>query len=148
MNINLKPLYEFLKENELLSDTELDMIQYCLNDITETSPNDKPGVFRKSEKIIQDSQNLSWCIYSLRLQYDHLNKAYRKIKDPEYTLLVRQQRPSSEAINSELRTKFEELYDLEEKLSTINNIIEYLTHIQTSMERYLYLLKDRLKHSD
>ena len=146
--INLKPLYEFLSENELLSETEMDMIQYCLNDIVETSPNDKPGVFRKSEKLIQDSQNLSWCIYSLRLQYDCLNKAYRKIKDPEYTLLVRQQRPSSEAINSELRAKFEELYDLEEKLSTINNIIDYLSHIQTSMERYIYLLKDRLKYSE
>lgn len=122
------------------------VISYCINDIQEITPNDKPGVFHKSEKLIQDAQNLTWCILALKLQYDKLNKAYRMIKDPEYTILVRQGRPSSEAINSEIRFKNEQLYDLEEKLSTINNILEYLNHIQNSMDKYIYLLKDKLKY--
>jgi hypothetical protein len=61
--------------------------------------------------------------------------------------LVRQGRPSSEAINSEVRWKNESLYDLEEDIRSVENIIDYLVHLEESLERYLYMLKDKLKIS-
>lgn len=143
--MDLQELWEYIVENELLSATEIGYVKTCLEDITELSPADKPTLFRKMERVIEDSDRLSWCIFSVRQQYAKLNSAYRKIKDPEYTILVRQGRPSNEAINSEIRFRNDSLYDLELKLTTIENIITYLDHVELSLERYLYMLKDKLK---
>lgn len=144
--MQIEELYNYILENNLLSSAEISYVQVCLNDITELSPADKPMVFRKMEKLIQDSDNLAWCIFSVNQQLILLNKAYRKIKDPEFTILVRQGRPSTEAINSEIRMKHDELYDLEEQIAIVEQIVEYFRHIELSLERYIYMLKDKLKN--
>ena len=145
--MNLDILWTYIREHELLSDTEIGYIKVCLDDIAEFSPADKPMLFSKMERIIEDSDKLGWCIFSVRQQLNKMESVYRKIKDPEYVILVRQGRPSSEAINSEVRWKNESLYDLEEDIRSVENIIDYLVHLEESLERYLYMLKDKLKIS-
>lgn len=144
--MTINDLFDYIREHELLSESELSIVDKCLNDIKEMSPADKPSVFRKTEKIIEDSEDLSWCVYALRLQKVKLQKAYRVLKDPEYVTLVRLNRPSSEAINSEIRFRNEDMYRLEEDMAIVDNILAYIEHIQVSMERYLYMLKDKLKY--
>lgn len=144
--MKLDELFQYIKTNDLLSDYEIRMVQTCLDDIREMSPVDKPSIFRKSEKIINDSEDLSWCIYSLKQKYSQLQKDYRVKKDPMIGRLVLQKRPSMEAMNCEVRSLNPFIYDMEEELATVEHIIEYLNHIQLSLERYSYLLKDKLKY--
>ena len=138
-------LFQYISDHDLLSDTEIVFIQTCLDDIREITPSDKPSVFRKMEKIVNDSEDLSWCIFALKKKQSELQRDYRMVKDPFFMTLVRQNRPSTEAINSEIRTLHKEVYDLEDGLSMVEHILGYLDHIQLSLERYLYLLKDKLK---
>lgn len=142
--MQLNDLWNYIREHELLSDTEIEYVKTCIEDVTEMSPSDKPMIFRKMERLIEDSDKLSWCIFSVRQQLNKMNKAYKQIKDPDYVTLVRQGRPSSEAINSEVRWRNDSLYDLEEDIATVENIIEYLVHLDHSLEKYNYMLKDKL----
>lgn len=144
--MQIEELWTYLVDNELLSPTEIEYLKTGLLAIKEMSPSDKPSVFRKMEYIIEVSENVSWCIFALKQHLNTFIKCERQIKDPEYSLLVRQGRPSSEAINSEIRWKNESLYDLDYKISVIENTIEYINHIEQSLERYLYMLKDKLKN--
>ena len=144
--MQIEELWTYLVDNELLSPTEIEYLKTGLLAIKEMSPSDKPSVFRKMEYIIEVSENVSWCIFALKQHLKTFIKCERQIKDPEYSLLVGQGRPSSEAINSEIRWKNESLYDLDYKISVIENTIEYINHIEQSLERYLYMLKDKLKN--
>lgn len=144
----LNELFEFIRINELLSEPEIGIIRVCIDDITEIAPTDRPAVFQKMERLVRDSENLSWCIYSIKLQNSKIKKAYNMLKDDDFAMLVRQGRPSTEAIKSELRMKNHALYDWELKMETVENTIEYLNHILVSMDKYMYMLKDKLKYDD
>jgi hypothetical protein len=144
----LNDLFEFIRENELLSEPEIGIVQTCIDDIKEIAPTDRPALFQKMERLVQDAENLSWCIYSVKVHYSKIKKAYRMLKDGDFTVLVRQGRPSTEAINSELRWKDPTLYDWELKMETVENLIEYLNHILVSMDKYQYMLKDKLRYDD
>lgn len=142
-----EPLYEYIRSNNLLSEQEINIIKTCTNDIREMTPTDKPLVFRKSEKVTDDSQKLSWLIYSIKVKLSDITSNYKRVKDPEYTMLVRQQRPSGAAIEAELRFRNDTLYEIEKKIETIDNIIAYLNHLQLSIDRYLRILNDKLRYN-
>lgn len=144
--MNFRVLADFILEHELLSEDEIKMVSVAINDIKEMTPSTKAEVFRKSERIVADSQDLSWCIQSVKIQHAKLLTAYHKMVDTDYALLVRQGRPSSEAIHAELRMKNESLYEVEELLTTIENTIAFLESLKESMDKYLYVLKDKLKY--
>ena len=147
MALNYDTLYQFILDNKLLSEAEVTIIQTCVNDIKELSPSEVPLIFKRIEKLVNDAENLSWCIYSVSLVYDKLVKANKKIQDPEYVVLARQGLPS-EAIHSTIRWKHEEIYDTEELISNVEHLIEYLKHLEKSLERYRYMLIDKVKTGD
>ena len=143
MEEDLKSLFDYLVSNNILSKDEIDIINVCIKEIREASPTDKPILFRKGDRLIDYSQRLSWVIYSVKSYRDKLVKELNKKKDPEYTMLVRQGRPSKDAIEAELRFKFQDLYDEEYELNTFNNFVDYLEHIELSLDRYLKMLKEK-----
>jgi len=141
-------LCNYILDNELLSEQEVQMIVECNNEIIQIAPTDKPQVFRKEERLIRCSQNISWCIFSLKLKASKIQDSYRRSRDPEYTILVRQGRPSAAAIETELRYKHPEFYETDEQIRILDNIIEFLGHLELSVERYMYMLRDKVRYND
>lgn len=146
MELNL--LFDYLRSHELLSEEEIKMVKFAINEITEIAPTDKVALFKKQESLIDASSKLSWSVMVLKNNLNKIKTAYRKIKDPEYTMLVRKGRPSNEAINSEIRFTNESLYDLDEIVDTVENIIEYFATLENNINRYLFMLSDKLKYNN
>lgn len=144
----LEKLCNYILSNDLLSESEMNMIVECDNEIKQIAPTDRRLLFNKEQTLINCSQNLSWCIYSIRLKYSKILNEYRKLRDPEYTILVRQGRPSAAAIETELRYKHDNFYEYDENLRILENIIEFLNHMELSVDRYLYMLRDKLRYND
>lgn len=146
--MDLNKLFDYISSHELLSSKEIDMVRYAINEIVEIAPTDKVALFKKQEHLIEASSNIGWSIMVIKNNLAKIKTTYRKLKDPEYTMLVRKGRPSNEAINSEIRFSNEALYDLDEIISNVENIIEYLNTVENNINRYLFMLSDKLKYNN
>lgn len=144
----ISQLYEYMVDVMELSKEELLMIKTAIKNIHEASPVDKPAIFSRMSNIITASEDLSWVKMIVVRKLDTLKTAIKKIKDPEFTMLSRQGRPSTQAIEHEIRFNHSDLSELEDKKEVLDNIIEYLEHIEKCLDNYQFLLKDKLKHSD
>lgn len=130
---------------KILSIKQVQSIKSCLNEISQVAPSDLPIMFTKEQRLLELSSDLSFAIFSVNVFLNNERDKYKRKRDPEYVMLVRQGRPSGAAIDAEIRFKHSELYDDEKKLDILANVIEYLNHIQLSIDRYIYLLRDKAR---
>lgn len=137
----------YLENTVELSDTEINIIKTAINLISEISPTDITVIFSKLDNIIETSNNLGYVIYYCNQYKINLTRKYRNLKDPAFTSLTLKQRPSTLAIESEIRTKYPEIAELEYQVETITNAIDYLNHIELNLERRIWSIKDRLQMS-
>lgn len=128
-----------------IGDKSLDDIKTAISLLKELPPSDAPNTFNREQRLISVSDEISWIIMSLKRRKSIIDEEIKKIKVPEYTLLVRQGRPSSEAINMEILFKHDELNQLNNKLEFLDNLLEYLMSIQENISRYIWMLRDRLQ---
>lgn len=138
-------LYEYLLEIVELSPDELMTIKVALKYIREIAPTDRPLIFTRLENMVSASEDLSWVIMVVNRKLSEIKAKINNIKSPAFTTLVRQGRPSTQAIEYEILFANPELKDLEMHKSTLVNIIEYLNHIEKSIDRYIFVLRDKLK---
>lgn len=143
IDVKMSQIYEYLSEVIKLSPEELRAIKTAIGAIHEMTPADGPGVMSKTQNMIAISEDLSWVISSITRMHHKINKEIKKIKDPEFVMLVRQGRPSTQAIESEIRFNNDNLVNLEEDIEIIENILDYLKHVETGIERYIWLLRDK-----
>lgn len=128
-----------------IGDKSLGDIKTAISLLKEIPPSDAPNTFNRIQKFISISDEISWIIMSLKRRKSIIDEQVKKIKVPEYTLLVRQGRPSSEAINMEILFKHEELMTLNSKMEFLDEFLEYLMSIQENISRYIWALRDRLQ---
>lgn len=141
-----KVIVEYLGDIVKLSSEEISYVQLAISAVHELSGGDGISIFNKMDKIISISEDLSWVISSLNKYRHDLNKQIKIIKDPEFTMLVRKGRPSIQAIESEIRFNHKELTDLEEDLEILDNMIGYFDHLELSIDRYIWMLRDKAKY--
>lgn len=130
-----------------IGESETKIISECLNIIREVSPIDGPLIFSKMERVVSLSDDLAWIISMLNVTRNGIKRDVMKAKDPKYVSLVRQNRPSSAAIEAEIRLSNKDIVDLETKEDNISIVIDYLNNIQKSLDRYLWVLKDKEQYS-
>lgn len=130
-----------------IGESETKIISECLNIIREVSPIDGPLIFSKMERVVSLSDDLAWIISMLNVTRNGIKRDVMKVKDPKYVSLVRQNRPSSAAIEAEIRLSNKDIVDLETKEDNISIVIDYLNNIQKSLDRYLWVLKDKEQYS-
>lgn len=135
---------EYLKDKVDLSDENIDSIRNAINQIHQASPTEAAGVFSRMERLISASDDLSWVITCIRRKRNEIFKNIRSIKDPQFTILVRQGRPSTQAIEAEIHFNNKELSEIEEIYATLGNIDEYLSHILDLINNYNWALKDKV----
>lgn len=141
----IENIREYLKDIIDIGKSESIIIN-CLNSIREISPIDAPVAFAKMERITNLSDDLAWIISILNRRNNEMKRSVQKLKDPKYVALVRQNRPSSAAIEAEIRLTNKEVVEFEDKISRLENVIEYLNHIQKSLDSYLWILRDKIQY--
>lgn len=141
----IENIREYLKDIIDIGKSE-SIITNCLNSIREISPIDAPVAFAKMERITNLSDDLAWIISILNRRNNEMKRSVQKLKDPKYVALVRQNRPSSAAIEAEIRLTNKEVVEFEDKISRLENVIEYLNHIQKSLDSYLWILRDKIQY--
>lgn len=148
MNINIedtsKKLYEYLSDVVELSNQELYTIKSAMRMVREISPSEVPLLIKKINELISISQDLSWVVSVVTRKKHKLLTEVRKIRDPAYVMLVRKGRPSAAAIESEIRLNNSSVYELEENIEILSNVNDYLKHLEQSIDRYIWLSKDKI----
>ena len=144
----LDQLYHYMVEVIELSSEEMMMVKTAIKNIHEMSPVDKPAIFSRMSNIITASEDLSWVTMIVTRKLNSVKSEIKAIKDPEFTILSRQGRPSTQAIEHEIRFMHSELLDLENKKDVLDNVLGYLEHVEKCLDNYQFLLKDKLKHSE
>jgi len=145
ININdkISSITLFLKDIVDLSDDEVNIIKSSIGYLHELTPTDGPGVFFKSQNLISNSEDLSWVITVVKNTRNKISSQINLIKDPEFTMLIRNGRPSTAAIEHEIRFNNASIPGLEDNVMVLDNIIDYLNKIQLNIDRYIWLLKSK-----
>lgn len=139
-------LYEYLLNVVELSQEELMSIKIALKLIREIAPTDPPLIFKRLEDLSAISEDISWVKMVVKRKLYSVKSKIDSIKSPNFTALVRQGRPSTQAIEYEILFNNKDLGELESNKDTLNNIVEYLEHIEKSIDRYIFILRDKLKY--
>lgn len=136
----LTSLSEFLD----IGESGVEIIKDCLNTIHQASPLDAHVVFNRIEHIISLSDDLSYLILSINRKRTSMLRELKTIKDPQFVALVRADRPSTAAIESEIRLSKPIIKDIEYNISIIDDTLIYLNHIEKGLNDYSRLLRDKL----
>ena len=140
-------IIDYLANNLQLRDREIQGIKMALSVIHETKPTDLHLIRDKLDKTNIASEDLAWSMFIIKQHLATIRKECRKLKDPIFTSLVRKGRPSTSAIESEIRMVSEQVSDYEDEITSIENILEYLKHIETCIDRLQWNLKDIIYNS-
>ena len=119
------------------------ILKNCLSLLHMAAPAEPAGVFSRIERIISASDDLAWIILMVNRAKASLDSNIKRVKDPEFTMLVRSGRPSTVAIESEIRMCHDEIRDMEEQLEIAKNLEDYLQHIEKGLDRCVWMLRDK-----
>lgn len=143
INERVNEIYSYLSEVIDIGESGKTVIRESLSSIKQISPIDGALLFSKMERIISLSDDLSYIVSSINRKRNSLESEIKSIKDPKYVALVRQNRPSSAAIEAEIRITVKDISTLEDKLKILDNVLVYLDSIQKSMDRYIWMLNSK-----
>lgn len=137
-------LIEYIKfSNITFSDDEINMIKSSISLIIESSPTTPASVFSRIERLIKASSDISWILLSLKRTRVKLDNALKRRKDPKFVLLTRQGRPSTAAIEAEIRHTDNSVLDMEAKITELDNLIEYMSNVEVNIDRYIRAMRDK-----
>lgn len=138
----LQIIKEYIKGSVEIGERCNDIIDNCINLVHSQYPSDNAVVFSKLNNFISASEDLAYVILCIRRYKTEKEQELRSIKDPKFTILVRGDRPSTQAIESEIRTTIPKVAGIEQELMNINNILDYLSHIEKCLDRSIWSLRD------
>ena len=134
-------LYNYLVTKGICSEQNVETIKMAIAHIHAMFPGDKISANTKNQQLIAIQDDLSWVTLAVKRYYVNKVNEYNKLRDPVYTTLVRNNRPSKEAIECEIRHRDNTVYDMEQEINTLNNIIWYLEHLNDSIDKYMRSMK-------
>ena len=142
----MEELKEFLDTTVPDSEKAIICIKECMYLLKEIPPADVPNTFAKEQILISKLDDLQWLIYILNKTKTKLDEKILNIKAPEITYLIREGRIGTDLINIETYNRNQsQLEPLMNKLNAIENILNYLSTLESNMNKYLYMLRDRLQ---
>lgn len=141
----LQILKDFFDSTISVSDRAINCIRESMYMLKEIPPSDVPNTFSKEQRVISNLDDLQWIIYLLNKSKTKLEEEILNIKSPEITYLIREGRIGTDLINIETYNRNKEnLEPLMNKQNAINNILSYLATLEGNLNKYLYMLRDRL----
>lgn len=141
----LSQLAEYVEKTS--GEQGVETIKTCLDILHQAMPLEIGQVFTRLERITSVSEDLAYVIMCINKYKSKKVSEIRRIRDPEFTILTRKGRPSTQAVECEIRFSHTELYDMEDEVEIISSIEKYLQHIEKSLDRYMWLLRDKISYT-
>lgn len=142
MNDKIEDIINYISGIVNIGDRCNETIKECINLIHQSVPVDNSGVFSRLSRCNAVSDDLVYIIMNVKKRRNIVESELKKNKDPKFTILVRSGRPSTQAIESEIRVTTPIVSELENKLSEFDNILEYLNHLEKCLDRLIYIMRD------
>ena len=138
-------LKEFLDTVITVGDKAIAVIRESMYILKEIPPADVPNTFNKEQRVISNLDDLQWILHLLRLSKTKVSEQILNIKAPEVTYLIREGRIGTDLINIETYNRnSDKLEPLMNRESALENTISYLSTLEDNLNKYLFMLKDRL----
>lgn len=141
-------LKQFFDSTINIGEKAIDSIREAVLIMKQLPPSDVPNTFVMEQKIISILDDLQWVIHLLKSKKSKVSEDIMGVKAPDITYLIREGRIGTDLINIEVYNRNEEkLKPLMSKESTIENTIAYLSSLDSNLNKYLYLLRDRVNYN-
>lgn len=141
----LEILKQFFNETITAGERATSTIRDAIYMLKEIPPADVPNTFSKEQRLISILDDLQWILYLLNKTKTRIDEQILNIKSPEVTYLIREGRIGTDLINIEVYNRNQEkLEPLMNKKDAIENTVSYLLTLEGNLNKYLFMLKDRL----
>jgi len=118
-----------------LSDYEENMIRGMITNIRQGAPNTKQALNDSIENVINSRSDVNYILIKMRERRREIQQEYNLHYDKGFTQLTKQNRPSRQAIESELHYINETLKEYRDKLEVMDYVIEFLTSELNTLDK-------------
>lgn len=143
-NKKINEIIDYIKSEIELGDNEVKSINDMVSLIDDYVPTDLPILFKRLDNIITATGDISWTLAVLKKHRAKINAEYKHLKDPQFTSLTRKGRPSTMAIESEIRFNMPDVAEYEHRLEVLDGFIEYIEHLLKVSDSMQWAIKDRI----
>lgn len=126
-----------------VSDYELNMIGNTLRLIYMEPPSTKLLVTERISELVKSKSDLQYLVLKIKDIRRSTNIPYINKYNTQFTLLTKQGRPSKAAIESEMYHIHQDLRDQRDKLSDIDNLLEFFEGYFALLDKTVYTLESR-----
>ena len=148
MDDRMELLKQFFSSQINIGEKAMESIKNAMLIMKQLPPSDVPNTFVLEQKIISTLDDLQWIIHLLKTKKCNVSENIMKIKAPEVAYLVREGRIGTDLINTEAYWREEEkLEPLMHNETAIDNTIAYLTSLDNNLNKYLFMLRDRVNYN-
>ena len=148
MEDRMEILKQFFDTHINIGEKAMSSIKEAMLIMKQLPPSDVPNTFVMEQKIISNLDDLQWIIHLLKTKKSNISENILRVKAPEVTYLIRECRIGTDLINTEVYYRNEEkLQPLMKDESSIENVIAYLSSLDNNLNKYLFMLRDRVNYN-
>lgn len=148
MEDRMEILRNFFNSQINIGDKAMKSIEDSMLIMKQLPPSDVPNTFVLEQRIISTLDDLQWVIHLLKIKKSDVSEKILKIKAPETGYLIREGRIGTDLINTEVYwRKEDELGPLMKNEASIDNVISYLSSLDNNLNKYLFMLRDRINYN-
>lgn len=128
---------------EDMSDYEADIIRTSMNLIQMDPPSTKLMLTERITQILRAKSNIQYLMLKARELRKSYNIPYTNDYNQQFTILTRQNRPSKQAIESEMHFLNPKLREYRDKIDDLDTLIEFLSSYMGFCDKTISVLENR-----
>ena len=128
---------------EELSDYETNIIRTGMNLIQMDPPSTKLMLTERISQLVRSKSDIQYLILKARELRKSYNIPYINEYNQQFTILTRQNRPSKQAIESEMHFMKPELREYRDKIEDIDTLLEFLSSYMGFFDKAIQVLENR-----
>lgn len=126
-----------------LSDYESDIIRTSMRLIQMDPPSTKLMVTERITQLVRNKSDMQYLILKAKDLRRSYNIPYTDSYNQQFTILTRQNRPSKQAIESEMHFMKPELREYRDKINDIDTMLEFFNSYLSFIDKTVAVLENR-----
>lgn len=128
---------------EEMSDYETNIIRTSMNLIQMDPPSTKLMLTERITQLVRAKSDLQYLLLKARELRKSYNIPYTNEYNQQFTILTRQNRPSKQAIESEMHFMKPELREYRDKIEDIDTLLDFLSSYMGFFDKSISVLENR-----
>lgn len=128
---------------EEMSDYETNIIRTGMNLIQMDPPSTKLMLTERITQLVRAKSDLQYLLLKARELRKSYNIPYTNEYNQQFTILTRQNRPSKQAIESEMHFMKPELREYRDKIEDIDTLLDFLSSYMGFFDKSISVLENR-----